>query len=921
MSSSGTPPTPPTAIHPDPMAWLPTSDTPLGTAAANYAAHGFRVVPLWRIIRIAGKPFRCECGDAECVEGGPSHKHVGKHPFPKAWQKKASDDQDTVRDWWRRHAQRNIGLVMGGAGRLVALDVDGPDGRASLSALETRHGALPATLSSASGRDDGGEHRIFRLPDHLDLARIKNRKFLPGLDVKANNGQIACAPSEHNTGRIYTWTARVEVADMPEWLYEAMCASPVSSTSAAPSTPARPRNQPLTPAATQAATRYVLRALDRVCQDIATTTEGSRNEKLFAKACTVLEYFHGEQMNHAEAIDELTAAGMSCGLSKGEVHKVLSNAWDRAKQGPGKRVPALVPKPQLPQGDASAGGGAGAQPEDASAPDGYPADWQEADGHSTNPDDPDTTEPLAWQGVLKRNGEGRIKGCEYNAALILRHDSRFKGHIAFDEFSMRALYKGAPFSDANEVGILIAMQEYYSVDFCASHVNAALKVVTDENRVDTLKMAFDALPTWDGVKRIDSWLRDFLHVRCTTERSFSFMRTSSRKWLIQAVARVYQPGCEAHAALVLIGLQSARKSTATKILGGPFFTDQVANINDEQKCALSLHGKHVVELAEMAAFNGVSQSRIKQWLTQRDDHYTPKYIRHAVTVPRRCVFICTTNNFHPLSDSTGGRRFWPFRVAAADYEGLAEVMPQLWAEAVAAYRAGEQWWLTTEEEEIAAEVQEAARVVDIWEELIEDYVNSEGHSEPTMKQIATEALGLEKGKLDPRGQSKVAQILAKLGFEPDRKNVSVKVGGVLKESKIRCYKKIDRTIEASQWSVNGPANSSEVSKDLSTRTTQTINNKSLQKLTPAGEHSVVSQSEEVLPSGKVFLEGPSMVQRDQWQDNQATTSVYARTIDGPLTDHWGGLSGLSGPESPKSEQSAPFADWVDAELGEGDPKT
>jgi len=904
VSASDGTTTPPTATPADPMAWLPTSDTPLGTAAAAYAAHGFRVVPLWRIVRTAGKPFRCECGDAECVEGGPSHKHVGKHPCPKAWQKKASDDPDTVRDWWRRAPQRNIGLVMGGEGRLVALDVDGPDGRASLAELEAKHGTLPATLSSASGRDDGGEHRIFRLPTHLDLARIKNRKFLPGLDVKANNGQIACAPSEHNTGRIYTWTVRVEVAEMPEWLYAAMCMATTSPATTPTPTPAT-KSRPLAPNSS-ATVRYVMRALDKACQDIATTSEGSRNEKLFAKACTVLEYFHGEQMDHAEAIDELTAAGMSCGLSKGEVRKVLSNAWDRAKQGPGKRVPALVPK----NGGSTTATNAGELPPGAPSPAGYPADWQEAD--PAHDQDPDTTEPLAWQGVLKRNGEGRIKGCEYNAALILRHDSRFKGHIAFDEFSMRALYREQPFSDADEVEILIAMQEHYSVDFCASHVNAALKVITNENRVDTLKMAFDALPTWDGTERLDTMAVQFLRTPIESEDERTYARIVVRKFLIQAVARAHEPGCQADATLMLIGAQGCRKSTFAKVLGGAFFTDQVANINDEQKSANSLHGKHVVELAEMACFKGISPQRIKQWLSLGADHYTPKYVRNAVTVLRRCVFIATTNHVTPLTDTTGERRFWPLHVGAIDIEGLRDVMPQIWAEAVAAYRAGEKWHLTDAEAKLAKDAQAAASSPSAWEDLIADYLESTTRKpQPTMVDIITGALCLEKGKVSPREQHLIADIMAKLEWEQVRCRAGGKRerGWRKKEPKPNAETGGPATISPGQHRASSFVNDSE---HLSTGSTGSIKvrkpteGESAQRAENTRARNTSSLGESLEGGG---LAGP-VGQQELTADNHTD---YA----GPAVDQ---SVGHRARQRANEGAETPFADWVDAELGEGDPK-
>lgn len=875
----------------DPMAWLPTSDTPLGVAAAAYAAHGFRVVPLWRIIRIAGKPFRCECGDADCVENGPNHKHVGKHPCPKAWQKKASDDPDVVRDWWRRFTQRNIGMVMGGAGRLVAVDVDGPDGRASVAALDATHGPMPITLSSASGRDDGGEHRIFRLPEHLDIKRIKNRKFLPGLDVKANNGQIACAPSEHNTGRIYTWTVRAPVADMPEWLYDVMCmASGPSEPAPAESRPAR---APLAPGST-ATVRYVHRALEKACQDIATTSEGSRNEKLFAKSCTIFEYFHGERMDHAVALSELTAAGLACGLSKGEVHKVLTNAWEKASTGPGRRVPALAPppapdtnKPDTNKSPAS------------SEPTAYPEDWDATTSTSTT--SATAANPATWWNPdIRTDNHGVVVACEHNAILILRGDPRFAGTIAWDEFTQRALYNEQPLTDAAEVQILATLQRHYTVKFCKSHVVSAIMVVAAGNAIDTLKMKFDAFPAWDGTSRLDTLAAHRLRTPIADQNEHDYARIVVRKFLIQAVARAYEPGCQADATLMLIGAQGARKSTFVKLLGGAFFTDQVANINDEQKSANSLHGKHVVELAEMAAFKGISPQRVKQWLSLCADHYTPKYIRNAVTVLRRCVFVATTNHNTPLSDPTGERRFWPLHVGDIDVEGLREDMPQIWAEAIAAYRAGEKWHLTDAESALAKDAQSMSSGPDAWEQLIEDYLIR--NPTPTIVDIITGALGLEKAKASPHEQSKIADILAKLGYHMTRPRA--------KDGKRpRTWTKVPTPVEPGTTGVSAvPARSIAFDSGSADMTTGSIGSIRNRDCTETGRGSAENNTAFTAPVvEKVFgggwIQGPADPE-GLTARNDSTPVGSTEAVD-PLA----------------VDREAPFADWVDAELGDGNPKT
>lgn len=181
-------------------------------AAAEYGRRGFRVVPLHNLE--AGGA--CSCGRADC------DKSAGKHPRIKGWQKEASSDADTIGVWWLDWPRANVGLAMGGRARLVALDVDGAGGRESLARLEAVHGALPRTLTSRSGRADGGEHRLFVVPADLDLSAIKNRssKIAPGLDVRADGGQIVVSPSIHKSGRPYTWIDDSPIAPLPRWLFD-----------------------------------------------------------------------------------------------------------------------------------------------------------------------------------------------------------------------------------------------------------------------------------------------------------------------------------------------------------------------------------------------------------------------------------------------------------------------------------------------------------------------------------------------------------------------------------------------------------------------------------------------------------------------------------------------------------------------------
>ena len=173
-------------------------------AALSLAARGFRVVPLH--------------------DPGPK----GKRPRINDWAIAATTDPATIAGWWTKWPHANVGGAMGGPERIVAIDVDGEAGLATWAAFIDA-GLLPhQTLESVSGSGNGG-HLFFRLAPHHDPGRIRNSiKFRPGLDVRAEGGQVVLPPSVHESGREYRWAdTSIEISILPDWLYD-MIATDVS---------------------------------------------------------------------------------------------------------------------------------------------------------------------------------------------------------------------------------------------------------------------------------------------------------------------------------------------------------------------------------------------------------------------------------------------------------------------------------------------------------------------------------------------------------------------------------------------------------------------------------------------------------------------------------------------------------------------
>jgi predicted P-loop ATPase len=143
----------------------------------------------------------------------------------------------------------------------------------------------------------------------------------------------------------------------------------------------------------------------------------------------------------------------------------------------------------------------------------------------------------------------------------------------------------------------------------------------------------------------------------------------------------------------------------------------------------------------------------------------------------------TTNRSTYLRDETGARRFWPAKAGTIDAIALVEDRDQLFAEAVNAYRAGEQWWPDRDfEKKFIQPQQEARREADAWEQTIGDWLETpvEDHTtksgiaqrtECTISDVAEKALRMEPGRLSRADQLRISAALEILGWERGKRTM------------------------------------------------------------------------------------------------------------------------------------------------------
>jgi predicted P-loop ATPase len=358
-----------------------------------------------------------------------------------------------------------------------------------------------------------------------------------------------------------------------------------------------------------------------------------------------------------------------------------------------------------------------------------------------------------------------------NALTALRNDPAVRDAFGYDEM-LRApmllhqigeplygdLKEPRPLTDKDACDLQAWMQEAGLKNISHETVRHAVETYAQENSYHPALDYLNAL-VWDGIPRLDAWL----HVYLGAEKNEYTVRVGSM-FLISMVARIYEPGCKADHMLVLEGHQGALKSSACKILGSPWFSDNLPDVTSGKDVSLHLRGVWLVEIAEMHAMNKAETSLLKSFISRTTERYRPPYGHLEVIEPRQCVFIGTTNNDAYLRDETGGRRFWPVKTGEINLDKLEADRDQLFAEARGRYRLGEAWWPDKDFEREHIMPEQAARYeADAWEELIAVYL--EGRSKTTVLQVAQIALEFKSDRVGTADQNRIRAIMTNLGWK------------------------------------------------------------------------------------------------------------------------------------------------------------
>ena len=336
-----------------------------------------------------------------------------------------------------------------------------------------------------------------------------------------------------------------------------------------------------------------------------------------------------------------------------------------------------------------------------------------------------------WETKLSRTEEGAVRSIITNAVLILQNHPALQG-IRFNELSGAVEVKGRLpwrrpnkyWRDADDAQLYGWVADQYGVQFPENKFAKAFTIVTDQRRFNPLRDYLRELPEWDGVPRVDTLLVDYLGAEDTP-----YVRAVTRKTLIGAVQRVWEPGCKFDTVLVLDGKPGIGKSTLLRKLGGKWFSDSLSLADTRDKTAAEkLQGVWIMEIGEMQGTKKADVDIMKGFISRQVDEYRAAYGRVVERHPRTAIICGTTNSTTGfLRDTTGNRRFWPVTVEGGRlsvWDMTEETRAQIWAETIIYATDGEDSFLDAQMEIEAARAQQAALEYNDRQGEVEDYLET-----------------------------------------------------------------------------------------------------------------------------------------------------------------------------------------------------
>ena len=336
---------------------------------------------------------------------------------------------------------------------------------------------------------------------------------------------------------------------------------------------------------------------------------------------------------------------------------------------------------------------------------------------------------------------------------IMLNDPFYSG-IRFNVMSQTAEYykdgKAVRWSDADEAASQAYIEKAYNLYQKEKHT-AALRLLFKAREYNPVQDLIETV-RWDGKERCENFLTKWGGVEKTP-----YAQEVSRLIFAGGIWRLYSPGCKFDDVPILIGTrQGEGKSSLIRFLAINDAYYGECNLFEGKEAIEQLAGKWIIEIGELLALTRKKEVEAsKAYITRTWDHYRKPFDRNPVDLPRRCIFLGTSNNPQPLVD-VQNRRWYPVTLHTSGYDlfdheaECRDYIMQCWAEMRDKYKAHDKFsqnFAKRELLDVYREQQDNARQDDWREGAIEAYLADKAPGEfvcireLTQKALAKDGIG------------------------------------------------------------------------------------------------------------------------------------------------------------------------------------
>ena len=306
-------------------------------------------------------------------------------------------------------------------------------------------------------------------------------------------------------------------------------------------------------------------------------------------------------------------------------------------------------------------------------------------------------------------------------------------------------------------------------------IDCLLKVA-HENKYNPVKLYLDHVSSEVEPTYIDRLATTYLRPQDASIDKPTIYDAMLKVTLINAVRRVYLPGCKHDSATVLQGKQGIKKSSFWQTLFGPFFSDALDDISSKDSI-LTLHRSWGMEWAELDSITSRKHAgHIKSFLSRATDFLRVPYGKAVEEWPRSGIIVGSSNKESGLLfDDTGNRRFHviPCTATSIDLDSLQLERDAIWSASVAAWKNKESHFLTFEQENLIEKENLGYMVDSPWLTVINQWLNNPTNQikDVTIELLLTDAIEKPVERQTKSDTMTVSSILRSLKYERKKKRV------------------------------------------------------------------------------------------------------------------------------------------------------